>query len=150
MSNSVLGKRLAGLACALGVTVGGGEMALGQDTSWAGSVRDDGWGDGRVTSDGDMIIFRRPAAKGPEGHPRLQLRYEYRDGMRLGGKAYLSMLALDEYDCQGGRFRNVRVAVFANHNAEGESRQQTGTDPWAKPSPGTVDAKSLAFACTGR
>lgn len=66
----------------------------------------------------------------------------------MAGKTWLSMLALDEYDCKGGRFRNLRTAVFARHNAEGESRQAPTTpDPWAKPAPGTVDAKSLATAC---
>lgn len=39
--------------------------AAAQDTSWASGVRGDGWPDGRVTGDGDMIIFRRPAPKGP-------------------------------------------------------------------------------------
>lgn len=122
--------------------------AAAQDTSWAGDVREDGWGDGRVTADGDMIIFRRPAPKGPVGFPRLQLRYEYRDGVKVGAGRYLSMLALDEYDCKGGRFRNLRTAVFAGHNAQGESRQAPDTtDPWSTPAPGTVDAKSLAAAC---
>lgn len=125
--------------------------AIAQDTSWASGVREDGWGDGRVTADGDMIIFRRPGEKGPEGYPRLQLRYEYRDGNKMGGVTYLSMLALDEYDCKGGRFRNLRVAVFTRHNAQGESKQQSGpADPWAKPAAGTVDAKSLAEACGTR
>jgi len=119
-----------------------------QDMGWASGVRTDGWGDGRVTADGDMIIFRRPAPKGPQGYARLQLRYEYRDGAKVGGKLYLSMLALDEYDCKGGRFRNLRTGVFAKHNAEGESRQAPPTvDPWTTPAPGTVDAKSLAAAC---
>ena len=139
-----------GVACAIGFILGGvgGAPAGAQDTSWAGDVRDDGWGDGRVTADGDMIIFRRAAPKGPEGRPRLQLRYEYRDGVKLGARTYLSMLALDEYDCGGGRFRNLRTAVFTGHNAQGESRQDTTpTEAWSKPSPGTVDAKSLAAAC---
>jgi len=130
---------LAGLSCA---------PAAAQDMGWASGVRTDGWGDGRVTGDGDMLIFRRAAPKGPQGYARLQLRYEYRDGAKVGGKLYLSMLALDEYDCKGGRFRNLRTAVFARHNAEGESRQAPDTvDPWSTPAPGTVDAKSLATAC---
>jgi len=147
---SPLAANWRGAACAIGIVLGGlgGAPAAAQDMSWAGSVRDDGWGDGRVTSGGDMIIFRRPAPKGPEGHPRLQLRYEYRDGGKIGGKTYLSMLALDEYDCKAGRFRGLRMAVFAGHNAEGESRPgPAGAEPWAKPSPNTVDAKSLAAAC---
>jgi len=130
---------LASLACA---------PAAAQDMSWAKDVRVDGWGDGRVTGDGDMVIFRRAAPKGPQGYPRLQLRYEYRDAQKVGSKPFLSMLALDEYDCKGGRFRNLRMAVFAKHNAEGESRQTPATvDPWSKPAPGTVDAKSLTTAC---
>lgn len=122
--------------------------ALAQDMAWAKGVRADGWGDGSVTGDGDMVIFRRPAPNGPEGHARLQLRYEYRDGQKMGGKIWLSMLALDEYDCKGGRFRNLRVGVFAGHNAEGASSQPPATaQPWSKAAPGTVDARSLAFAC---
>lgn len=141
-------RRLGTIAIGIILLGAGAAPALAQDTRWAGSVRDDGWGDGRVTTGGDMIIFRRAAPKGPDGHPRLQLRYEYRDGAKLGGKTYLSLLAVDEYDCQGGRFRNLRVAAFTGHNAEGESRQEpAGADPWSTPSPGTVDAKSLAFAC---
>lgn len=120
-----------------------------QDTSWAGGVRGDGWPDGRVTADGDMIIFRRPAPKGPEGHPRLQLRYEYRNGMKMGGRAYLSLLALDEYDCKTKRFRNVRMAAFTGHNAEGVSVQDAGGEAWKTAQPGTVDAKSIATACGG-
>jgi len=136
---TALGLVLAGLVCV---------PAAAQDMSWASGVRTDGWGDGRVTGDGDMVIFRRPAPKGPQGYARLQLRYEYRDGAKVGGKLFLSMLALDEYDCKGGRFRNLRTAVFTKHNAEGESRQAPASvDPWAKPAPGTVDAKSLATAC---
>jgi hypothetical protein len=122
--------------------------ATAQDMGWAKDVRDDGWGDGRVTADGDMIIFRRAAPKGPEGYPRLQLRYEYRDGVKVGGKTYLTLLALDEYDCRGGRFRSLRMAAFTRHNAEGEQRQEPGgPEPWSRPAPGTVDAKSLAQAC---
>lgn len=139
-----------GVACAVGIMLGafGGDALAAQDMSWAGDVRDDGWGDGRVTADGDMIIFRRPAPKGPEGLARLQLRYEYRDGVKIGGKTYVSMLALDEYDCKGGRFRNLRMGVFTAHNAGGESRQgPPGPDPWKTPAPNTVDAKSLAAAC---
>jgi hypothetical protein len=142
-----------GAACAIGIVFAGlgGAPAAAQDTRWAGMVRDDGWGDGRVAADGDMINFRRAAPKGPEGRPRLQLRYEYRDGQKLGGKTYLSMLALDEYDCKAGRFRNLRVGVFTGHNAEGEMRQQPGgPGAWETPSPKTVDASSLAVACGGR
>ena len=125
--------------------------AAAQDTRWATDVRDDGWGDGRVTADGDMIIFRRPAPKGPEGYPRLQLRYEYRDGVKVGGKTYLSLLALDEYDCQGGRLRNLRTGAFTRHNAEGDLRQDPAAPPaWTRPVAGTVDAKSLAMACGQR
>lgn len=125
--------------------------AVAQDMSWADGVREDGWGDGRVTADGGMVIFRRPAPKGPEGYPRLQLRYEYRDGVKVGAKTYLSLLALDEYDCKGGRFRNLRTGAFTRHNAEGEMRQDPATAPiWSKPAPGTVDAKSLAAACGAR
>lgn len=116
--------------------------------SWARDVREDGWGDGRVTAGGDMIIFRRPAPNGPEGYPRLQLRYEYRDGVKVGPKTYLSLLALDEYDCKGGRLRNLRAGAFTRHNAEGDMRQDPAEAPtWSKPAPGTVDAKSLAAAC---
>jgi hypothetical protein len=120
-----------------------------QDTSWAGGVRGDGWPDGRVTADGDMIIFRRPAPKGPQGHPRLQLRYEYRDGMKMGGRVYFSLLAVDEYDCKAGRFRNVRMAAFTGHNAEGASVQDASGEDWKAAGPGTVDAKSIAAACGG-
>jgi hypothetical protein len=141
---------LHGVAWALGLILGGlgGEPAAAQDTTWAGDVRIDGWGDGRVTSSGDMIIFRRPAPAGPEGRPRLQLRYEYRDAVKVGPATYLSLLALDEYDCRAGRFRNLRTAAFTRHNAEGDSRQQPpGAEAWSTPAPNTVDAKSLAAAC---
>lgn len=139
---------LRGLAGVFGVLALGAVPAAAQDTSWAGDVREDGWGDGRVTADGDMIIFRRPAQAGPEGYPRLQLRYEYRDGVKVGGKTYLSLLALDEYDCKGGRFRNLRTGAFTRHNAEGELRQDPSPDAaWSRPAPGTVDAKSLSAAC---
>lgn len=135
-------------ACAVAALVLGGGPAAGQDMSWAKDVRADGWGDGRVTSDGDMVIFRRQAPNGPEGFPRLQLRYEYRDGVKVGPKTYLSLLALDEYDCKGGRLRNLRLGAFTGHNAEGDVRQDPAPDPtWSKPAPNTVDAKSLAMAC---
>jgi hypothetical protein len=133
------------LVLTLALTMAG--SAVAQDTSWAGDVREDGWPSGRVTVDGDMIVFRRPGPKGPEGHPRLQIRYEYRDGMKMGGRAYFSMLALDEYDCKAGRFRNVRMAAFTGHNAEGQSIQDDSGEAWKAPAAGTVDAKSLAAAC---
>ena len=132
-------------AAALALAAG---PAAAQDMSWASDVREDGWGDGRVTADGDMIIFRRPAPKGPEGHPRLQLRYEYRDGVAMGGKTYFTLLSLDEYDCKAGRLRNLRLGAFTGHNAEGPSLQPPArTDPWKAPAAGTVNAKSLAAAC---
>lgn len=136
-----------GAASALAVMLAG--AAAAQDTRWANAtVKGDGWGDGTVTSDGDMIIFRRAGPKGPEGRPQLQLRYEYRDGVKMGGKTFLSMLAVDEYDCKAGRFRNMRVAVFPGHNAEGQMLQQpSGPGAWEATKPGTVDAKSLAVAC---
>ena len=146
-------KSRIGVASAIAIMLGGvaGAPAAAQDTSWAGMVRDDGWGDGGIASGGDMIIFRRAAPKGPQGQPRLQLRYEYRDGVKMGGKTYLSMLALDEYDCKAGRFRSLRVGAFTGHNAQGELRQQPdGTAAWETPSAGTVDAKSLAVACGRR
>lgn len=131
--------------------VAGAAAAAAADTSWAKTVRDDGWGDGTVTSGGDMIIFRRAAPKGPQGQPRLQLRYEYRDGVKMAGKSYLSMLALDEYDCKASRFRSLRIGVFTGHNAEGESRMQADEKAaWEAAATGTVDAKSLAVACGGR
>ena len=140
--------RVAGSAAAAIVISSAGVPASAQDMSWASGVREDGWGDGRVVGGGEMIIFRRAAEKGPEGYARLQLRYEYRDGSKVGGVAYLSMLALDEFDCKGGRFRNLRVAVFTRHNAEGENRQEAGPPgAWEKPAAGTVDATSLAQAC---
>ena len=136
---------------AIGAVILGGSAgvpAQAQDMGWARDVREDGWGDGRVTADGDMIIFRRPAPKGPEGYPRLQLRYEYRDGVKVGPKTYFSLLAMDEYDCKGGRFRNLRTGAFTRHNAEGDLRQDPAPAPtWSKPAPGTVDAQSLAAAC---
>jgi hypothetical protein len=135
-------------ACAIVVGGLGGVPAAAQDMSWAKDVRDDGWGDGRVTTDGSMIIFRRPAPSGPEGYPRLQLRHEYRDAVKVGPKTYLSLLALDEYDCKGGRFRTIRSGAFTRHNAEGDLRQDPATAPtWSTPAPNTVDAKSLAAAC---
>ena len=121
--------------------------AAAQDTSWASGVRGDGWPDGRVTADGDMIIFRRPAPKGPQGHPRLQLRYEYRDGAKIGGRPYYSLLAIDEYDCKAGRLRNIRMAAFTGHNAQGQSVQDASGEDWKPAAPGTVDGKSLAAAC---
>ena len=137
---------LAALLAAVALT-----PAVAQDTRWAGSVREDGWGDGRVAADGSVIIFSRAAPKGPEGYARLQLRYEYRDGVKMGGKDYYSLLALDEYDCAGGRFRSLRMAAFPGHNAEGEMRPgPTGVQPWEKAAPGTVDARTLAAACKGR
>lgn len=140
---------MRGLACAVGLIVGGagGGPAVAQDMSWAEGVQEDGWGDGRVTSDGDMITFRRPAPAGPEGHPRMQLRYEYRDAVKMGSRTYLSLLALDEYDCKAGAFRTVRAAAFTQHNAGGEARQDNAPAAWSKPAPNTVDAKSLAAAC---
>ncbi|PZQ63748.1 MAG: hypothetical protein DI570_08000 [Phenylobacterium zucineum] len=141
MASSVAGTAMVLFALA-------GTAAAAQDMSWAQGVQEDGWGDGRVTADGDMIIFRRPAPRGPEGHARLQLRYEYRDAVKVGGKLYLSLLALDEFDCGAGRFRNLRTAAFTGHNAQGEARQEPGgPEPWSTPAPGTVDAKSLAVAC---
>lgn len=137
-----------GLAWAALIAGALGGAAVAQDMSWAKDVRDDGWGDGRLTADGDMIIFRRPAPKGPEGHPRLQLRYEYRDGVKVGSTTYLSLLALDEYDCKGGRSRNLRTGAFTRHNAQGDMRQDPATAPtWSRPAAGTVDAKSLSAAC---
>ena len=139
-----------GAACAvLAILLGasGGVPAVAQDMSWAKDVREDGWGDGRVTTGGDMVIFRRPAPNGPEGYPRLQLRYEYRDAVKVGPKTYLSLLALDEYDCRGGRFRNLRTGAFTRHNAEGDLRQDPAPPTWSKPAPNTIDAKSLAMAC---
>jgi len=121
--------------------------AFAQDTSWASSLRPDGWPDGRVTADGEIIIFRRPAPKGPQGYPRLQLRYEYRDGVRMGGKTYFTLLSLVDYDCKAGRFRDVRMAAFTGRNAEGQSVQEDGDGTWESPAPGTVDGKSLAAAC---
>lgn len=119
-----------------------------QDMSWTSQVRADGWPSPARTADGDMLIFRRPAAEGPEGRPRLELRYEYRDGTVVGGKRYLTMLSLDEYDCKSGRLRNLRLGVFARHNAEGDSLvAPPSVDPWTTPQEGTVDAKSLAVAC---
>lgn len=136
------------LACAAALAAAAFTPAAAQDTSWAGSVREDGWGDGRVAADGSVIIFARPAPKGPEGYARLQLRYEYRDGVKMGGKAYYSLLALDEYDCAGGRFRSLRMAAFPGHNAEGEMKPgPSGVQPWETAAPGTVDARSLAAAC---
>jgi hypothetical protein len=139
------------LACVAFSALLGALPAAAQDLSWANGVREDGWPDGRVTKDGDMVIFRRPAPAGPQGYPRLQLRYEYRDAHVIGGKTYRSMLSLDEYDCRAGRFRNLRMAAFTGHNAEGASLQPPdAVDPWATPAPGTVDSKSLEAACAGR
>jgi len=138
-------REIVGSILALALAAG---PAAAQDMSWASGVRDDGWGDGRVTADGDMIIFRRPAPKGPEGYPRLQLRYEYRDGVAMGARRFFSLLSLDEYDCKAGRFRNLRLGAFTGHNAEGASVQPPAKpDPWKAAAPGTVDAKSLAAAC---
>lgn len=145
------GRRFCAAAIGIMLAAGAVGLATAQDTSWASMVREDGWGDGNVAAGGDMIIFRRAAPKGPEGRPRLQLRYEYRDGVKMGGKTYLSMLALDEYDCKAGRFRSLRIGAFTGHNAQGGLRQQPdGTPAWEAPKPGTVDAKSLAVACGGR
>lgn len=132
---------------ALAVALVHATPASAQDTSWASGVRADGWPDGRVTADGDMIVFRRPAPKGPQGHPRLQIRHEYRDGMKMGGRTYFSLLALDEYDCKAGRFHNLRMAAFTGHNASGESVQDASGEAWKPAAPGTVDARSLAAAC---
>jgi len=140
-------------ACVIGaglMAIAAGAPATAQDMGWAKDVREDGWGDGRVTTDGDMIIFRRPAPNGPEGYPRLQLRYEYRDGVKVGPKMYFSLLALDEYDCKGGRMRTLRTGAFTRHNAEGELRQDSSAPTWSKPAANTVDAKSLAAACGQR
>ena len=123
------------------------DVAAAQNPAWAAGVRQDGWPGGSLTADGDMIIFRRPGPRGPQGHPRLQLRYEYRDGVTIGGKAYFTLLAIDEYDCKAGRFRNVRMAAFTQHNAQGASIQDDSGETWKAASPGTVDAKSLAVAC---
>ncbi|MEO6338665.1 MAG: surface-adhesin E family protein [Caulobacteraceae bacterium] len=140
-------------ASAIAIILGGlaGSATAAVDTSWAGMVRDDGWGDGGIAAGGDMIIFRRAAPKGPQGQPRLQLRYEYRDGVKMGGKTYLSLLAVDEYDSKAGRFRNLRAGAFTDHNAQGELRQQpAGTGAWETAAAGTIDAKSLAVACGKR
>ena len=123
------------------------DAAAAQSPAWAASVRQDGWPGGSLTADGDMVIFRRPGPKGPEGHPRLQLRYEYRDGVKMGGKTYFTLLAIDEYDCKAGRFRNVRMAAFTQHNAQGQSVQDDSGEAWKAAAPGTVDARSLAAAC---
>jgi hypothetical protein len=139
--------RMIEIGVALGLVMALAHPSAAQDTSWAGGVRGDGWPDGRVTADGDMIIFRRPAPKGPQGHPRLQLRYEYRDGVKMGGRTYLSLLAVDEYDCKARRFRNVRMAAFTGHNAAGDSVQDASGEAWKSAAPGTVDAKSIAAAC---
>lgn len=147
-ASPAVGAALGAAACAIVLGGLGGVPAAAQDMSWAKDVRDDGWGDGRVTTDGSMIIFRRPAPSGPDGYPRLQLRHEYRDAVKVGPKTYLSLLALDEYDCKGGRFRTIRSGAFTRHNAEGDLRQDPETAPtWSTPAPDTVDAKSLAAAC---
>jgi hypothetical protein len=135
----------AGLA--LLATLAAADVAAAQSPGWASGVRQDGWPDGSLTADGDMVIFRRPAPKGPQGHPRLQLRYEYRDGVKMGGKAYFTLLAVDEYDCKAQRFRNVRMAAFTQHNAQGQSVQDDSGEAWKSAAPGTVDARSLAVAC---
>jgi hypothetical protein len=124
-----------------------GEAALAQDTSWADSLRADGWPDGRITADGEIIIFRRPAPQSPDGYRRLQLRYEYRDGVKMGGKTYFTLLSLVDFDCKAGRSRNVRMAAFTGRNAQGQSVQEDGDGTWESPAAGTVDGKSLAAAC---
>lgn len=60
ISKAAIGLVFAALACA---------PAAAQDMGWASGVRVDGWGDGRVTGDGDMVIFRRAAPKGRRAMP---------------------------------------------------------------------------------
>src|SRR5262249_20872636 len=133
------GSRLGlGLLAALAVA----GPAAAQDTGWAGGVRADGWPDRRGTSDGGMIILRPAARKGRQGYPRLQLRYEYRDGVKMGGRMFFTLLAVDEYDCKAGKLRNIRMAAFTGHNAEGQSVQDDSGEAWKAPAPGTVDGKS--------
>jgi hypothetical protein len=121
--------------------------AVAQDTSWASGLRADGWPDGTVTADGEIIIFRRPAPNSPDGYRRLQLRYEYRDGVKMGGRTYFTLLSVVDFDCKARRFRNVRMAAFTGRNAQGQSVQEDGDGTWESPAAGTVDGKSLAAAC---
>jgi len=136
---------IAGLAVGMAALLGGFAPTL--DLPGSTALEKSGWT--LVTASDDTNVYMRAAAKGQAGLRRVWTAYDASRTLRRDGFSFRSVRSLGEYDCQKRVSRVVGETFHASPALAGKFWQSPKfvPTPWASPTPESVGAIRMAFAC---
>lgn len=126
-----------------------GQEVAATPPAWFLSVEPLGWTYLTFTDDNIQLVLTKGAIQ-PKNSTfrRIWARYEYKVARNYGQSSYLSVVDLDEYDCDAGRSRILQQILYPQHNASGESTSiAPTTPPWNYEIPGSVGEAEMRVAC---
>lgn len=94
-----------------------------------------------------LEFFTIAARRGPDGHPRVWVRFEYDRPTEFQGQMIRSSRVLSEYDCAESQVRNLQVANYTNPGLTGEGFRGQTTLAWEYVPPATIDEYVLTMVC---
>ena len=135
----------AGLALGAAVALGGFAPSL--DLPGSTALEKSGWT--LVTASDNTNVYMRAAAKADTGLRRVWTAYDADRPLMRDGFTFRSVQSLGEYDCRRRVSRVVDETYHDRPALKGRSWRSPKfiPTPWAAPTPESVGAIRMAFAC---
>jgi hypothetical protein len=121
--------------------------APAQDRQPSAEMQKAGWT--LITASEDVFVYMRVAERGETGLRRVWTAYDSAGPRQRDGFTFRSVRSLGEFDCRKNLSRVVEETYHDSPALSGKSWRSPSfiPTPWAKPSPGSVGAMRMAFAC---
>jgi hypothetical protein len=102
-----------------------------------------------ITASEDTYVYMRAAEAVGSGVRRVWTAYDSDNARQRQGFAFRSVESLSEFDCRRNLTRVVEELFHAGAGLTGSTWKQPNFVPteWAAPTPGSVGAVRMAFAC---
>jgi hypothetical protein len=92
----------------------------------------------------DFVVFYRSGERLPEGYVAQWVRYERQHPTRENA----SQVSRYEWDCSGGRYRQVQVSAYPRNNMIGVPVDGPSSGEWMYPIPSTAGEALEQKACS--
>lgn len=140
-----IGRRTLGLGALL--ALGLATAASAQDVPPTPDLEKSGWT--LITASDDTYVYMRPAKAGARDVRRVWTAYDSHKLLKRDGFAFRSVQSLGEFDCRRQVSRVVEELYHDRTGLKGRSWRSPKfvATPWAAPTPDSVGAVRMAFAC---
>jgi hypothetical protein len=140
-------RAFAGMGAALALALAWPPAAHAQSGPSHAMLQKAGWT--LITASEDTYVYMRAAERAGSGVRRVWTAYDSEVQRQRLGFSFQSVESLSEFDCRRNVSRVVEERFHAGRGLTGQtwSAPNFVPTPWAAPTPGSVGAIRMAFAC---